>query len=339
MRTEIDGLRAWRHDLAGCLHACAATLLRHEGVQPLHALGAGWTFYYPPGDCRPEEYYFPCRPGISLLTSIAPYYPVRSTWHQTDDPDRGWAEVRERVAGGTPVAVAVDNFHLPFRPAYQDVHANHLIIVSGFDDEAGTVRVLDAVPPLFDGDITLDRLVAARNSGNESNHDRDMFFADAPIRNRWLEVTVSPVRHPELDRAGVRRVVRRNLDGYGTPDDEDDYQGLSGLAHFLRDQETGLMRGRDIADELFVVAGAVLASTALHADWLSAAGRTLQLPVLLELGRSVDRIAHHWTAVRILAALSRKGEVSALRLRRRNDVLLGDLDLALARAASVLPEL
>src|ERR1051326_5964484 len=31
----LSGLRAWRHDLAGCLHACAASLLASRGLAPL----------------------------------------------------------------------------------------------------------------------------------------------------------------------------------------------------------------------------------------------------------------------------------------------------------------
>src|SRR6266536_2832115 len=86
--------RAWRHELAGCLHACMATLLGFQGVEPLEALGAGWGFYYRPGDVRREEYYFPCRPGTSLLENLAPYHPVASRWHRPRDAAEGWAQVR-----------------------------------------------------------------------------------------------------------------------------------------------------------------------------------------------------------------------------------------------------
>jgi Butirosin biosynthesis protein H, N-terminal len=336
MKTVITGVRPWRHDLAGCLHACAATLLDHQGVPALEALGARWGFYYPPGDFRQEEYYFPCRPGASLLTGLAPYHPVTSRWHMPADADQGWTEVRERVAAGTPVAVGVDNYWLPFRPAYQDVHANHLIVVYGFDDENETVRVLDAVPPRFDGDLPLSVLAAARNSGNEAHHDRDMFFADSAIAHRWLEIFVERDRLRVVDRATIAGYLCRNLAGFAAPDDEYDHDGLAGLESFLRGMETRLSRGDEIADELFVVAGGALAVTALHADWLAEAGLAVGAPRLRELSRSVERIAHHWTALRIAAALTRKGDVSAGRLRRRHDALLADTELTLREIESAV---
>src|SRR4029450_894143 len=61
MKTLLNGVRPWRHDLAGCLHACAATLLAQRGLDPMQILGCGWVFRYTPGDFRREEYYFPTR--------------------------------------------------------------------------------------------------------------------------------------------------------------------------------------------------------------------------------------------------------------------------------------
>jgi hypothetical protein len=339
----LDGVTAWRHDLAGCLHACAATLLGAQGVEPLESLGAAWSFLHIPAELRREEYYFPCRPGESLFAALAPYHPVRSRWHEAPDAEHGWAEVRAAVAAGTPVAVAVDNFHLPFRPAYQDVHANHLIIVYGFDDAAGTARVLDTVPPRYDGDLDLGHLAAARDSGNRSEHRRDMFFADQPIGNRWLEAEVDLAAFPAFDRDTIRDVIRRNLDGYADPAPVDAagrvYAGLAGLADFLGDAGDRLADGGPIADELFVAAGAVLAGTALHADWLAHAARRLASVELAEAGRRVERVAHHWTAVRIMAALSRSGDVPAPRLARRAAALLEDQRRALTELDHVLAHL
>lgn len=330
MRVVLDDVNPWRHDLAGCLHACAATLLGFHGVDPLDALGAAWDFYYPPADFRSEEYYFPCPPGRSLLESLAPHHPVRSRWHEPPDADIGWRQVRAAVEAGRPVAVAVDNFHLPFRPAHRDVHANHLVVVYGFDDEAGTVRVLDSVPPRFDGDILIEELTAARDSGNEAVHERDMFFADRAIGSRWLDVHAEPVA--ALDRSGVVDCLRRNVSGFGAGQP---HQGIAGLVAFLADVERRLGAGEQVADELFIVAGTALARTALHADWLAQAGRSFDEPGLVELGRRVERIAHHWTAIRIMAALSRGGTISVERLRRRHRALLDDQHRVVADMADV----
>ncbi|GAB3887328.1 hypothetical protein GCM10029964_053130 [Kibdelosporangium lantanae] len=339
MRAVLDNVKPWRHDLAGCLHACAATLLAHHGVPPLDGLGAGWQFHYTAGDFRREEYYFPLRGDTSLLAGLAPYHRVASTWHLPGCADEGWEQVRAKVAGGTPVAVAVDNFHLPFRPAYQDVHANHLVIVYGFDDENATVRVLDAIPPLFDGDIPQDVLRAARGSANEGAHDRDMFFADQRIGHRWLEPRIDH-RAVSDDRARIAAVLRRNHDAMITNGSAGPhYDGLAGLVAFFEDTELRLALGECVADELFIVAGAALSTTALHAEWLHANGRDQERPELVELGRDVERIAHHWTAVRIMAALTRTHEVSATRLARRHQALVADYVRAFAAINDLLEDL
>ncbi|HXM57053.1 MAG TPA: BtrH N-terminal domain-containing protein [Candidatus Dormibacteraeota bacterium] len=339
MRVVLSGVDAWRHELAGCLHACAGALLGFHGIQPLEALGAAWAFHYRPGDARPEEYYFPCRPGWSLLRSLAPYHPVDSTWHRPAGDAEGWEAVRAAVASGRPGAVAVDNFHLPFRPAYRDVHSNHLVLVYGFDDERRLAWVLDAVPPRFDGPIGLQQLARARGSPNAPAHARDMFFAGSEIARRWLDVEVGPPdAAPRLDRPTVARVLGENLRGFRAIAAGDAHEGLDGQDRFLRDAAGRLAGSTVAADELFVVAGAVLASTALHADWLALAARALELPALAELGRRVERIAHHWCAIRIMVALARSRQLAVERLDRRFSALRGDHEAALVELERCLAE-
>jgi hypothetical protein len=333
MRVELAGIRPWRHDLAGCLYASLGTLVGHAGFAPLEVLGANWQFYYRAGDVRPEEYYFPCPDGQSLLASLAPHHPIESCWRWPDGAAAGWREVREQVAAGTPVAVAVDNFELPFRPAYRDVHSNHLLVVYGFDDERESALVLDAIPPFFAGELPLPVLAAARDSANRSSHARDMFFADEPIGNRWLQLIVrgAPAEPPAADD-----FLAGNLAGFQAKAEPDCYRGRDGLARFLADMIDRLAAGHSVADELFVVAGVALAGTAVHADWLAEHGQRLQLPGWPELGRQISRLAHHWTALRIMAALSRTGEVTVTRLRDRCAALLADLDRSLAGVETVL---
>ena len=337
--------RAWRHELAGCLHAGTATLMDSLGREPDHLLGAAWGFEYRSGDVRAEEYYWPCRAGQSLLAAVAPAAGISSHWHTPRDAADGWAEVRAELAAGHLVAVAVDNFELPFRPAYQDVHANHLVVVTGFDDEAGTVDVLDPVPPAFAGPLEQERLLAARDSGNPVRHDRDMFFTAVPIRNRWLSVSragepmtwaLESVR--ERIAANVRDWTEPAGPAAGEPDGPT-WQGAAGLDTFLRDRGRALETGQDVVDELFVLAGTALAAAAVHADWLATAASAFARPDLAEAGRQVQSVAHHWSAVRILVALGRKDPTVAGRLAVRTQRLTGALDEALTTLARIPQEL
>lgn len=312
----------WRHELAGCLHSCTATLFEARGLVPSWVLGAGWRFHYVPGDVRREEYYFPCPPGESLVAALVPYHPIRSTWHHPASADEGWVQVREAVQRG-PVAVAVDNFHLPFRPAFYDVHSNHLISVHAIDTERDVALVHDMTPPRFTGELPVEVLQRSRGSVNEGAHERDMFFADQPIAQRWFDVEIDHDRLPAHDAAWVDEVRARNHAHYWD-NAASAYDGRGGLAASL--DRAASRSGPEAADELFVLAGATLASTAVHASWLHLVAERLHRPDLLLPARLVDRLAHHWTAVRILAAQGRVRQVPAARLRSRFDALLADYD-------------
>lgn len=335
MKVELDGIQYWRHDLTHCLHTTMGVLVGFHGLDPLLVLGSGWGFAYRPGDVRREEYYFPCY-GSSLLASLAPHHPVSSRWHEPAGAAAGWQQVRAAVAAGAPVAVAADNFHLPFRPAYRDVHTNHLLTVYGFDDERGTVLVADPVPPRFQGAIGIDELTAARDSTNPIRHERDLFFTANPVANRWLSMTVDgPVPVADLDF--VRRAMVTNVAAFAAGGTGDVLAGLAGLRIFLDEWLVRLPEGDHRIDEIFILSGAILASTGLHADFLADAGRRFEKPELIEIGRGVDRVAHHWAALRIGVATARDdppAAIAGLRVRARH--LVADTESVLAAMASAV---
>jgi Butirosin biosynthesis protein H, N-terminal len=346
MKFRLGAVRPWRHALAGCLHSCVGTVLDFHGVAPLDALGPRWSFYYA-RDVRREEYYYPCPPGTSLLEALVPGYPCRSRWQLPGDEQEGWTQVREQVLAGRPVIVAVDNYHLPFRPAYRDVHTNHLAIVYGFDDDKGTAWVCDEVPPAFNGEITIADLTAARHSTNPVIHARDRFFTANPIAGRWLSIELAeqPARGGH-DLANIQTWLRANLAGFG-PDtsssatngsSQDAYVGLAGQHRFLTDAAATIGADGDAAtasrDELFIVAGTALAGCAIHADWLARTAALVREPGLLEGARLVERVAHHWSAIRISTAAG--GDAGTL--RRRAGALRADHLVALDRLQAQLEE-
>jgi hypothetical protein len=336
MRVELDGIRHWRHDLGHCLHTTMGVLLQHHGLDPLQVLGANWAFHHRPADVRREEYYFPLeRQG--LLESMAPHHPVFSRWHWPADAGAGWREVRAALVEGAPVAAAADNFHLPFRPAYRDVHTNHLLTVYGFDDERDVVLVADPVPPRFQGAIPIGQFTDARDSANPVLHERDLFFTDNPVANRWLEVGVSD-EVPPHDRDFVRGALLDNLrrfeDG-GTGPEE--LRGLVGQQRFLDDIGDRLAAAdTSVIDPAFIATGAVLAMTGVHGDWLTATARDFTSPELAEAARCVDRVAHHWSALRITVAMARQEPAAAeASVRSRAKHLMTDQERALDRLRAV----
>ncbi len=332
MRVELT-TRYWRHELVHCLHTTAGVLLLQHGLHPVEVLGAGWGFHHP-GGVRREEYFLPGDPD-ALFAGLAPYHRIRSRWHRPADAAQGWQEVRAELMAGRPTAVAVDNFHLPFRPAFQDVHTNHLLVVHGFDDDTAQVLVADPVPPAFQGPITLDELTAARDSGNPARHDRDMFFTANPIRNRWLELEVD-AEQPRFDPEFVRHVLAENLRAFTCPADPSG-SGLPRLRSFLARSWDRLPSAPELVDEVFIVAGPALAITGLHAAFLELAGRRFADAALLELSRRVDAVAHHWAALRIAVATARSDREAAVpALRRRSVRLISEYERAFTAIAEHL---
>jgi hypothetical protein len=314
MRVILPDMALWRHDLCECLHNCLGILLLYYQQDPALVLGAVWDFYYPPCDVRPEEYYYPCR-WPTLAGSIAPYHPLTSRWHEPADGEQGWQQVKASIQRGRPAIVAVDNYYLPFRPAYQDVHTNHVLVVYGFDEQAESVFVMDPSPPAFQGSIRLAALQAARSSPNPALHARDLFFTNQPIANRWLEVEVGEP-FPVLSRAWVASVLRANGQRFRESGAAEAFSGSGGMAQYFGEGALDYVRSRGTPamDELVLVSVAFQEATALHADFLKAVGQRLDWWELIEASRQVDLIAHDCTPLRIMAAKGR-GNPAAMSAR------------------------
>jgi hypothetical protein len=304
----------WCRDLVSCLQSTFATVLAHAGHDPLEVLGAHWEFRYRPGDVRTEEFYYPCAIPGDLAASLAPHHPVSSAWclpapAAADEPAGAMAEITAALEAGTLVIAAVDNFYLPFRPAFGDVHAAHLVVVFGIDLGAGKVYVSDAMPPAFLGPIPVADFIRAWSSANPAD-SQDVFFSAAKIDRRFMTMTIgSPF--PDLDPAMLRTVLAANLAGYRAEQAPGgDLTGLSGLDSFLAALLDGCARGDSgLLAEAYPFGWGMQAQASLHAELLRRYGiRDGQQPpcggtlALREAGRLVEAAAHAWTGLRMTAA-------------------------------------
>ncbi len=236
-------LERWYRDPLSCLHSCVAAVLRYHHLDPLEILGLAWEFTYLPGDVRREEFYYPCRYSGDLVKSMAPHHRLSSSWHRPGDAEDPLPWLVDLLAAHGPVIAAVDNFHLPFRPAYGDVHAAHLVVISGIDRRRGEVTILDATPPKFDGPIACADFLRAWSSANPAD-GRDVFFSDSGIDRRCLTIEV-PDQARSLDRPGLGIALRANLadlsgsaSAAGTAGPAA-LTGLTGLRGYLTDSGAG----------------------------------------------------------------------------------------------------
>jgi hypothetical protein len=298
-------VRLWTRDLGSCLQAVFATLLLRERQDPVTVLGAAWDFRYEPGDWRSEEFYYPCA-GRTLAEALAPLHPLTSVWRRApaDGADPLGPLRAQLLAGRLPIA-AVDNFYLPFRPAFGDVHAAHLLVVAGIDDERGAVLVSDAQPPEFQGPIPVADFLRAWGSANPEDV-QDAFFSNSPLDRRWLEVRVTG-EFPAPTRAWLAEVLARNVACLRWPDTGRLWSGLPGVERYVDRvlaQACG-PGGSTVLEELYVLSWGLQAQADLHAEFLRTHGVAQDLPALREAAEVVDRVAHAWTGFRMTGAHGR----------------------------------
>ncbi|MFQ6143748.1 BtrH N-terminal domain-containing protein [Streptomyces seoulensis] len=304
----------WYRDVISCLWATLAENIARAGGEPLDVLGLHWEFRFRPGDVRSEEFYFAGAHPDDVARSIAPYHGISSRWHRAAADDDPLAELAELTGRGMLPVAAVDNFHLPFRPAYGDVHAAHLIVVHDVDLAAGTVTVSDAMPPAFSGVIDAAAFRRSWESANPSD-EQDAFFSDSRIDRRYLTVTVGEL--PPLDRGLLKRALAADGERFAAGDERGpsgDWTGLPGLRRFLDDLREGAAAGEPGAlRDAYPFGWGMQAQAGLHGELLRRLGVEHDVPELREAGRRVEAVAHAWTGVRLCAAHGHPDPRAALR--------------------------
>lgn len=310
-RTVDSGpVALWYRDVISCLQSTLAGQIAAAGADPLEVLGAHWEFLFIPGDVRAEEFYFPCRHEGDVARSLAPHHPVRSRWLRPADPADPLTEIRTALSAGRLPIAAVDNFHLPFRPAFGDVHAAHLLVVYGIDEERGTIEVSDAMPPAFQGPIAISDFLNAWSSANPRDV-QDAFFSDSGIDRRLLDVTLGQ-DFPVLDASLLRQVLRTNVELFETGRNGADWRGRAGLRRFTEDLVDRAEAGDARAlEEAYPFGWGMQAQAGLHGELLRVWGFRHGVPEVCEAGRLAESVAHAWTGVRITSAHGRADPVAA----------------------------
>lgn len=301
----ITGLEPelWYRDLISCLHATLGSLLARQGVDPLSVLGAGWRFLHLPGDVKPEEFYYPCPADefghSDLGAALAPHHELHARWWQPADETDICREIRATLTDNQLVIAAVDNFYLPFRPAYRDVHAAHLVVVYGLDETRGVVYVSDAMPPAFRGTIPIDEFQRSWSSANPADV-QDKFFSDARIGRRCLDVRLDTPPAP-LTPERFGGFLRTDVEAFTTATSA--RTGLVGYDKFAAELLDRCRAGDAAAlRELYSFGWSMQAQASLHGELLRHCGREWADPALAGAGRAVEAVAHAWTGLRITGA-------------------------------------
>ncbi|MFC5666886.1 BtrH N-terminal domain-containing protein [Kitasatospora misakiensis] len=296
----------WYEDPLSCLQTTLGGILLEHGLRPVEVLGLACEFAFAPDDVPCEEFYRPVQSARGVAADLCPYHDVESAWTTGADAD----DLIELIERHGSVIVAVDNYHLPFRPAFHDVHAAHLVVVPAWrrtSDGAVEFYVSDVQPPRFQGWLAAEHLVASWTSGNPSD-SQDVFFSSREIGGRVLTTTVRE-RPAELTTGQVARALRGNLDRWtgGTTGSADQaaadrvLTGRAGLHHFVdrlaeRCGDPAELRGT------YTFGWAMQAQAFLHGRFAQEFAHRAKQSRLLEVAASADRVVSAWSNLRLLCA-------------------------------------
>ncbi|MFD4906720.1 BtrH N-terminal domain-containing protein [Kitasatospora purpeofusca] len=291
----------WYEDPLSCLQTTLGAVLLEHGLRPVEVLGLSCEFVFAPEDVPREEFYRPAQGDRGVAGDLCPYHQVESAWTTGADADDLIALIEQHSG----VVVAVDNYHLPFRPAFHDVHAAHLVVVPGWRrtaDGAVEFYVSDAQPPRFQGWLAAEHLLASWLSGNPSD-TQDVFFSSREIGGRVLTTSVRE-QPGELTADRVALALRGNLDrwtgGAAGPRDRL-WTGRAGLGRFVE----RLTEHRDDPAELrsaYTLGWSMQSQAFLHGRLAQEFAHRTKRPGLLEVSASADRLVAAWSNVRLLGA-------------------------------------
>lgn len=309
-------LEQWYHDPLSCLHTTMATVLAHRDADPLEVLGLRFGFTFIPGHVTREEFYFPGTSEHGLARDLAPFHQISSQWWTPNGDDHLQALYAALKADDLVIA-AVDNFQLPYRPAFHDVHAAHLVVIDGIDESRGTISLSDAQPPAWRGHIQLEPFLRAWGSSNPAD-DQDAFFSDADIERRYLKLMIEDDFAP-LTPESLGAAMQTNVDDLLAPYLGTAWTGLQGLWDYVDWLVVECAAGRsDALEDLYAFAWSMQAQAFLHGELLRTVGAAWSDPYLRHVGRAAHTTATRWTNLRILGAhLREQPEQAAPLVRRR----------------------
>jgi hypothetical protein len=327
----------WYEDPLSCLQTTLGSILMEHGLRPVDVLGLACEFAFAPDDVMCEEFYRPAQSSRGVASDLCPYHDVESTWTTGSDED----DLIDLIEAHSSVIVAVDNYHLPFRPAFHDVHAAHLVVVPGWRRTAnGAVEfyVSDAQPPGFQGWLSAEHLVSSWTSGNPSD-TQDVFFSSREIGGRVLTTKVRS-QPDEFTTGQAAHALQGNLDRWATgaagPSDRV-WTGRAGLRRFVERLQESCGDPTELRSA-YTFGWAMQAQAFLHGRWAQEFAHRSKQAHLLEVAASADRVVSAWSNVRLLSAhAAETAEITELMLRRGADLvhayeqLAVDWRLALSR--------
>ncbi|HYO15332.1 MAG TPA: hypothetical protein VE685_19210 [Thermoanaerobaculia bacterium] len=170
------------------LYSCAERIAAEQAPRAAAVLlGLRWSFGLPSSPLEEmTEYSLPLNP-TPLPAALAQRGDLRIARYEGDDE----VSLHDYLAAGGTAIVAVDVWHVPFRPAYRRVHTSRTVLVRR-DRGDGRLLVLDPWGAPAESTVSPEELERARSSAVPFDAEREPLFSGNPVGRVWFTVEADP---------------------------------------------------------------------------------------------------------------------------------------------------
>lgn len=275
-----------------CVYVVLDSLLRFYGYEPTVLCFPHWDFIYLKDEPAAIQ-------GRKIpLPKILNAFGLALFNHSANEGPSAWNTVKKLIDTDTPVAVSVDVFPLAQVGLFpRHHHSGHQYIAAGYDDDEGTVHLIDPSPwQPSTRSIPLDLFLACWDTSAIPREGQE------PHNWTWLEV---PARQPSLSSRQVSAILQRNCKSMSASKDQEHlFVGLKGIEQLAEDAgawavcEKSLLKVhlRRCAEQFLEIA--LLREG--HGHFLRHISPVCDRPGLVALGREFGMISQSWFVVKNL---------------------------------------
>lgn len=262
------------------------------GEGAVFGLGGSLSFSYLRGPGLGTPFYLVGR-GASLTEQFSANLGIAEEKRSTDDPVLGWEWVHDELGAGRPVLCWAEMAELPYLRVKMRM-SRHDIVVIGYDDDAGTVVVVDN-----------DRAEPQTIGRDDLARARSAVGFPMPTRHTCFRLGF-PDALPDL-RAATARACAAAVHGMSDPVPSmgpTAAAGAAGVAAFVADLDLWVERFPGDALDRALFSLQVFVEKAgtggglfrrLQAEFLTDVGGSIDDPVVLEAAEVYRRLADTWS--------------------------------------------
>jgi hypothetical protein len=277
-----------------CVYVVLDSLLRFYQYEPALPCFHNWDFIYRPDEGEEFDIQGRAIPLPNMLKAFA----ITPFIGSTNDQKKAWREVKNLIDTNIPVAVSIDVFSLAQAGLYPRLrHSDHQNILSGYDEQADTVHLVDPSPWQPSArDIPLDLFFSCWDISAIPRKAQDRY------NWAWLQV---PAQRPPFHSAHAYTILQDNLNSMSVSSDQAHLvSGLEGIERLAEDTAAWAQYENQFLQERLKQCAQLLLEIAMlregYGCFLGHVSQVCNFPGLATLSREFESIAQSWFVVKNL---------------------------------------